>query len=166
MGKGKNKGGKGSKANNKAGKGAKGGDQSKRATKKEERATKARLKIERKRMKYQMPSHSVKAFDVQLGKIGCRVKEIEGDGNCLFRSLSDQITGDPEGHWDMRCKICDFIEEEREDFEPFMEDDEDFDDYLERMRADGEWGGNQELCAAARLYNALIVVHQFGIRNS
>lgn len=33
-----------------------------------------------------------------------------------------------------------------------MEDDEKFDDYLERMRGDAEWGGNQELVAASRLF--------------
>lgn len=46
-----------------------------------------------------------------------------------------------------------------------MEDDESFGDYLDRMRGDAEWGGNQELVAAGQLHKvrckqARIVVHQ------
>lgn len=46
----------------------------------------------------------------------------------------------------------DHLERNREVFEPYVEDDESFDDYLERMRRDAEWGGNQELVAASQLY--------------
>lgn len=44
------------------------------------------------------------------------------------------------------------LEVNREVFEPYMEDDESFGDYLARMRGDAEWGGNQELVAASQLY--------------
>ena len=40
-----------------------------------------------------------------------------------------------------------YIEERRDHFEPFMEDDEKFDAYIHRMSKDSEWGGNQELFA-------------------
>lgn len=46
----------------------------------------------------------------------------------------------------------DHLESNREVFEPYMEDDESFGDYLGRMRGDAEWGGNQELVAASQLY--------------
>ena len=38
-----------------------------------------------------------------------------------------------------------FMEQNRDDFEPFIEDDEKFDDYLNRMSWDKEWGGNLEI---------------------
>lgn len=47
----------------------------------------------------------------------------------------------------------DHLERNRETFEPYVEDDESFDAYLDRMREDAEWGGNQELVAAGQLYN-------------
>ena len=34
-----------------------------------------------------------------------KVKHIEGDGNCLFRSFSYIITGSEEHHMDIRCAI-------------------------------------------------------------
>jgi hypothetical protein len=130
------------------------------ASKKEERAKRATLKKQRVK-KRGKATYGVDEFDLQLRTIGCRVNEMEPDGNCLFRSLSDQISGDAIGHRDLRQRIMDYVETNRDDFEPFMEDDESFDDYVERMREDGEWGGNQELCAAARLLNRLIIIHQF-----
>lgn len=44
------------------------------------------------------------------------------------------------------------LADNKEVFEPYMEDDEPFDDYIDRMRGDAEWGGNQELVAASQLY--------------
>lgn len=44
------------------------------------------------------------------------------------------------------------IEKNRENFEPYVEDDEPFGDYLVRMKGDAEWGGNQELVAASQLF--------------
>lgn len=44
-----------------------------------------------------------------------------------------------------------FVEEHRDDFEPFMEEDEKFDDYMTRMRQERQWGGHHELYAASRL---------------
>ena len=40
------------------------------------------------------------------------------------------------------------------------QDDEGFDEYCARMRSDREWGGNQELCAAARLHGVSVIIHQ------
>lgn len=49
-------------------------------------------------------------------------------------------------------QIMDHLENNRDMFEPYMEDDEPFSAYLGRMRGDAEWGGNQELVAASQLY--------------
>jgi OTU domain-containing protein 3 len=129
-------------------------------SKKEERSKRTAMKKQRAK-KRNKATYGVDEFDLQLRTIGCRVNEMEPDGNCLFRSLSDQIAGDASGHRDLRQRIIDYVETNRDDFEPFMEDDEPFDDYVDRMREDGEWGGNQELCAAARLLNRQIIIHQF-----
>ncbi|EGZ04601.1 hypothetical protein PHYSODRAFT_536109 [Phytophthora sojae] len=96
----------------------------------------------------------------QLADVGCKLHEVEADGNCLFRALADQLYGDQHRHKDVRGKIVDYLEQHRDDFEPFMEDEEKFDKYCERMCEDGTWGGNQELYAAARLFQVYVVVHQ------
>lgn len=99
------------------------------------------------------------------------IKEILADGNCLFRSISDQLYNDcGQKHLDVRNEICDYIEAHENEFSVFLvldeeEDDEDaadFESYVQGMREDGEWGGNLELVAAARLYrfvNILSVCH-------
>ena len=39
----------------------------------------------------------------------------------------------------------DYIASHEEDFCPFIEDDETFTEYVERLREDCEWGGNLEI---------------------
>lgn len=103
---------------------------------------------------------------------GLEIVEMNPDGNCLFRSLSDQLFGDNgDAHFDMRSSVCDFMEKNKSDFQVFLvfedEDDEDqdeedakdFEHYIESMRQQGEWGGNLEVVAAARLYRRTITVY-------
>lgn len=99
-------------------------------------------------------------FAASLAAVGLEVKYMEGDGNCMFRSLSDQLKDDASKHFLFREKIMSYIEDNREHFSLFMEDDEPFDDYLARMKTSGEWGGHQELYAASQCLDASIVVHQ------
>jgi hypothetical protein len=51
-----------------------------------------------------------------------------------FRSIADQLTGDPELHLNIRRRLMAYIDENRDHFSLFMEDDERFDDYLVRMK--------------------------------
>ncbi|KAL7462154.1 hypothetical protein ACHAXS_002543 [Conticribra weissflogii] len=101
--------------------------------------------------------------DIQFRKTllnqGYTIKEISSDGNCLFRSLSDQLHHDSgSSHFQIRDDICNHLSKNKEEFSMFllMEDgDEDvmnFEEYVEKMRRDGEWGGNVELVAASRVY--------------
>ncbi len=48
-------------------------------------------------------------FAKQLAALGLKFKEIRGDGNCLFRSLSDQIYGDESKHFIVRKSITAYI---------------------------------------------------------
>jgi hypothetical protein len=85
------------------------------------------------------------------------------DGNCLFRALADQLYGDYGNcHEEIRSDICDYMAANQDDFKVFLvldddsceegDDGKDFESYIDKMRQDGEWGGNLELVAAARLY--------------
>ena len=61
-----------------------------------------------------------------------RIKEIEGDGNCLFRAISDQIyNGNPNHHHMIREACMNYIEMERDFFINYIEGgDEEFDNYV------------------------------------
>ena len=94
------------------------------------------------------------------------INEMAADGNCLFRSLSDQLFGDYGNRHDIiRQNVCSFLEDNEEEFAVFLlldehdEDVADFDTYVGRMREDGEWGGNVELVVAARYYGRTITVY-------
>ncbi len=89
-------------------------------------------------------------------------KEIGGDGNCLFRAFCDQYEGGEFNYKFYRTEACNFMVQNRPNFEPFMEDDEKFDDYIAEMRKDGEWGGNQEIVALATRFCINIAIHSLG----
>ena len=47
----------------------------------------------------------------------------------------------------------------REEFEPFVEDDETFDDYIKDMRKDAMWGGNLEIQAMSIRFSINVVIY-------
>lgn len=57
------------------------------------------------------------------------MKDIPGDGNCLFRALADQLEGDMSQHMRHRREIVSFITQHRREFEPFIEDGMPFERY-------------------------------------
>eukprot|EP00164_Ancoracysta_twista_P001674 GFYU01002197.1.p1 GENE.GFYU01002197.1~~GFYU01002197.1.p1 ORF type:complete len:350 (+),score=97.49 GFYU01002197.1:223-1272(+) len=101
-------------------------------------------------------------FRAQLSALNLRINKIREDGNCFFRSVADQLDGSPDDHHDYRQKIVDFIDDNEELFEPFIEDDENFTAYVCRMRHEGAWAGHLELQACACVYSVAIVIHQPG----
>jgi OTU domain-containing protein 5 len=67
------------------------------------------------------------------------------DGNCLFRSISDQLYGSnfvylgcETYHADIRALCLDYIQHEQYFFENYIEGD--FAQYVSEKRQDGEWG--------------------------
>ena len=69
------------------------------------------------------------------------ISEMNSDGNCLFRSLSDQLYRDGGNkHGVVRDGVCEYLSRNREEFRHFllMEDDDedvvDIDEYISKMR--------------------------------
>lgn len=129
--------------------------------KKDDRLEKKRIKKSKHFVAKDYQSLEEKKFANDLFEEGGYVIEyIDADGNCLFRSISDQLYQTQDRHSEIRQQVMDFIEQNSEHFELFIEDDESFVDYLNRMRRNGEWGGHQELYAASQVLNINIHVHQ------
>ena len=107
-----------------------------------------------------------KSFDLlmkqQLSQFGLDFKEITGDGNCMFRAISDQMVGGEDMHDQYRSLSISFMRDNREDFAPFVEDDEDFSHYIRRMSQSGTWGGNLELQALSQVLQVNIKIHILG----
>ncbi|KAL4160265.1 hypothetical protein PRNP1_000836 [Phytophthora ramorum] len=86
--------------------------------------------------------------------LGLQICDIEGDGNCLFRSVSHQVYGDDSHHALVRAACMDYMESEKEYFEPYVVGDmAAFMRYLRYKRRDGVWGDDPELQALCELYD-------------
>src|SRR3990167_4627662 len=91
--------------------------------------------------------HHYEEFDDMLGKLGLKLEDIDGDGNCLFRSISDQLSGNQDNHLKLRVLCCDYMEQEKDKLQHFLDvdDDLDFDDYVSWARKEGNWCGYFEI---------------------
>ncbi|ORX62983.1 cysteine proteinase [Hesseltinella vesiculosa] len=130
-------------------------------SKKPERATRRQRRAQQKQKFFYQDD--TQDLDNQLHRLGLGTKSIAGDGNCLFRSLSDQLHGDDGHHRTVRQDVCQFLRDNKETYQYFVEDDGDFDDHVTNMEADSCFGGNMELAAFAKLKRVKIKVYQPGM---
>lgn len=82
--------------------------------------------------------------------------KVQGDGNCQFRSLSDQFYRTSAHHKFVRQQVVDQLTSNRDDYEGYVPMD--YDEYLEKMSKGGEWGDHVTLQAAADSYGVKIFV--------
>jgi hypothetical protein len=75
-----------------------------------------------------------------------------GGGDCLFRSLSYSLYGTPKYHFEVRQKVC--KAKIPDELKPFYVEEE-----RQQMCREGEWGTNNEVWIAAKLYKRPIIVY-------
>ena len=103
----------------------------------------------------------MKEFRLQLLPYGLDITNVESDGNCLFRAVSDQLSGNEGLAYKLRQDCVDYLEKNIDFFKPFVDKDEqEFEGYCRNMRKDGIWAGNLELQALSKLLKVNIRVHQ------
>ncbi|XP_034027858.1 OTU domain-containing protein 3 [Thalassophryne amazonica] len=100
------------------------------------------------------------SFSNQLQALGLKLREIPGDGNCLFRALGDQLEGHSRGHLQLREETVQYMASHRQDFEPFVEDDVPFTQHLSNLSEPGTFAGNDAIVAFARSHQVKVVIHQ------
>ena len=98
-------------------------------------------------------------FKEELKKLGYYIREVKGDGNCLFRSVAEQIEEDQNNFEKYRKITTDYMENNKETFQPFIEDDQTIDEYINNMKEDKEWGGNLEIYALSMALHANFYVY-------
>ncbi|KAI1231391.1 hypothetical protein IHE44_0007838, partial [Lamprotornis superbus] len=96
----------------------------------------------------------------QLRALGLKLREVPGDGNCLFRALGDQLEGHSRNHLQHRQDTVQFMVRQRGDFEPFVEDDVPFDKHVANLAKPGTFAGNDAIVAFARNNQMNVVIHQ------
>ena len=78
-------------------------------------------------------------------------QQVPPDGDCFFHCLARFLGVDcgafgPFVPFVCRQLLMDHIKKHRAEYEPFIEDDEDFDEYVMKMRKRSSYAGNLELC--------------------
>ncbi|CAK9168332.1 unnamed protein product [Ilex paraguariensis] len=72
---------------------------------------------------------------------------IEGDGNCQFRALADQLFRNPDYHKHVRKEVVKQLKHFRKLYEGYVPMK--YKSYLKKMKKLGEWGDHVTLQAAA-----------------
>lgn len=108
------------------------------------------------------PEQMERDLNAQLKRMGLYAANTTGDGNCLFRALSDQLYGHPARHAQLRQETCDHLAARPEKFAGFV-DDKPFDQYVRLMRENGTYGGHLELHAFAQMKQKQIKIVQPGL---
>lgn len=131
--------------------------------KSDERTTKNKLKKERRLKEFHgdYSDDDFVKFRRQLDYQGFKLREIQGDGNCLFRALADQLNGDNNVHGRHRKDVVGYMKENKEDFAPFLDETVTFEKYLSNLASNGTYGGNDSIVAFARKNKVDVVIHQF-----
>ncbi|GLC45796.1 hypothetical protein PLESTB_001155200 [Pleodorina starrii] len=88
-------------------------------------------------------------------------REVQGDGNCQFRALSDQLYGSPEHHAAVRAAVVAVLRQRASSYSCYVP--EEYGKYCSSMAKSGTWGDHVTLQAAADHYGLRItVVTSFG----
>ncbi|KAL3531952.1 hypothetical protein ACH5RR_005473 [Cinchona calisaya] len=82
--------------------------------------------------------------------------QVQGDGNCQFRALSDQVYRTPEHHKFVRQQVVNQLQAHPEMYEAYVPME--YCEYLNRMSKNGKWGDHVTLQAAADSYGMKIFV--------
>ncbi|KZT68644.1 cysteine proteinase [Daedalea quercina L-15889] len=109
------------------------------------------------------PAENSQLLNEQLRAMGLYAAPTLGDGNCLFRALSDQLYGTPAYHLKLRQDICDWIAAHKQRYAPFVDDERGLDVHLQCMRQPATYGGHLELSAFAHMMRRDVKVIQPGL---
>ncbi|KAM3235585.1 hypothetical protein P3L10_015622 [Capsicum annuum] len=83
----------------------------------------------------------------RLAAYGLAEFQIQGDGNCQFRALADQLYHNPEYHKHVRKEVVKQLKHFRKFYESYVPMK--YKSYLKKMKRLGEWGDHITLQAAA-----------------
>ncbi|KAL4463236.1 hypothetical protein ABPG74_007237 [Tetrahymena malaccensis] len=103
----------------------------------------------------------LKEFNDEVSKYNLYIKDVQGDGNCLFRSVADQLEGDENMHMYYRKIAVNQLKKQEEFFKNFVYDI-DFDQYIHEMSQLGAWGGNLEIQALSAALGHNFIIHLKG----
>ena len=96
-------------------------------------------------------------FLSHMDKMGLHVVVSEGDGNCLFRSVSHQLYMTEDFHEELRAKCVQHQMQHKERFEMFCSTN--FDEHIKEMSQLGCWGDDLEIRALEEITDRIICIY-------
>ncbi|KAI9153215.1 hypothetical protein LWI28_007828 [Acer negundo] len=90
----------------------------------------------------------------RLATYGLAELQIEGDGNCQFRALADQLFRNPDYHKHVRKEIIKQLKHFKKLYEGYVPMK--YKTYVKQIKKSGEWGDHVTLQAAADRFGAKI----------
>lgn len=106
---------------------------------KEARRLRAQLKRERQKARYSKDDANCRRefqrLEDQIRPLELAIRDVMGDGNCLFRAVSCALHGNENQHMAIRQATVRFMKQHPDNFAPFVEDDMTFDDVRVTRRA-------------------------------
>lgn len=97
------------------------------------------------------------AFFEAMNRKGYHIVEMDGDGNCLFRSVAHQIYLDEDRHYELRLQCVQHLEKYADRFSSFYAGN--FREYLENMKNPGVWGDDIEIKALEEMTDRPIYIY-------
>lgn len=94
----------------------------------------------------------------RLQLFGLKEKVMDGDGNCQFRALADQMYGSQERHREVRATVVKMLRAEPDAYAAFVceGDGDTYEEYCANMSRDGTWGDAITMQAAADAYGVKV----------
>ncbi|XP_073100341.1 OVARIAN TUMOR DOMAIN-containing deubiquitinating enzyme 11 isoform X2 [Elaeis guineensis] len=103
---------------------------------------------------YVLGSGLIRERSKTLTTYGLAELQVEGDGNCQFRALADQLFRNPDYHKHVRQAVVKQLKHYRKNYEGYVPMN--YRTYLRNMKRSGEWGDHLTLQAAADRFCAKI----------
>lgn len=90
----------------------------------------------------------------RLYEYGLQERRMSGDGNCQFRAISDQLYQTPEKHKSVRKHVVYQLKARKDLYREYVPMK--YNDYVHKMKKQGEWGDHVTLQAAADCFGMKI----------
>ena len=111
---------------------------------------------------YQSLKNKEVRFEHKLEVRKLKIKEVAGDGNCLFRAVSDQLYGTEDHHDVLREWCMNYLVVEKEYFSQYIVGGmEAFEDYVTNKRQSSVWGDDLEIEALSEIYGRPIEIYAY-----
>ena len=121
-------------------------------------------RVQRRQTKGKKSKGEEEKLAERLRALGLRIRDVGGEGNCLFLSISDQYFGSSDKHQLVREIIAQYIASHAAHYSQFIVGMS-VEEYVRQVSMDGVWGDHIDIHAFANALNVKVVVVESSEQN-